>query len=306
MSAKKTFILVHVLIISFFGTFIYFRFIMNAKETAPKAVSLAEVVSKSSMADVLGAENMRVTNSEGKNTQVEQKSISTKGLSARPKVNLQKASVIEEKADIVTQEIITRDEKVASAPLPLSLNLDIPFYTQAPFSNWDNPWQEACEEASVLLIANAYYDHNWTREQFNDQILKLVEWEKKRFGDYKHTSVEQTAEILADYLGLKTVIVENPSYEDIMKTLNKGHLIVMTFAGKKIGNPNYKNGGPVYHAMVVKGYKEGKKVITHDVGTRKGENYVYRWSVLQNALHDWAEPIESGEKRMIEVLPPSL
>ena len=85
----------------------------------------------------------------------------------------------------------------------------------------------------------------------------------------------------------------------------------MTFEGKVIGNPNYKNGGPVYHAMVIKGYEDKtadpgsvQKIITHDVGTRKGEDYVYKWSTLQNALHDWNEPMKNGAKRMLEVLPP--
>lgn len=192
---------------------------------------------------------------------------------------------------------------VSEKDLPAELNLKAVFYAQAPFANWDLPWQEACEEASVLLVANEYFGHNWSREQFNDEILKLVEWQKDRFGDYIHTSVDQTAEILEDYLRLETVIYENPSFEDVQKVINDGHFIIMTFAGKQLYNPNFKNGGPVYHAVLVKGYKEGK-LITHDVGTKNGENYVYTWVVALNALHDYAEPIESGAKRMIEVLPP--
>jgi len=179
------------------------------------------------------------------------------------------------------------------------------FYPQAPFGNWDMPWQEACEEASVLLVANEYKSENWTAEEFNDQILKLVEWEKKTFGDYKHTTVKETARILNEYLGLKTLIYENPTYEDVRKIIARGHFVVMTFDGKKIGNPFYKNGGPVYHAMVIKGYKSGVKVITADVGTRRGEDYVYPWETLQNALHDYAVPMSDGAKRMIEVIPPA-
>lgn len=191
-----------------------------------------------------------------------------------------------------------------SQKLPKELNFDMPFYSQAPFGNWDYPWQEACEEASILLIANVYQQKNWTAEQFNNEILKLVEWEKKRFGSYEHTDVQQTAAMLKEYFGLKSIIHDNPTFEDVQEVLNKGHLVVMTFAGKKLHNPNYTNGGPNYHAMVIKGYKQGNKIITEDVGTRRGENYVYSWDVIQNSLHDYAEPIENGAKRMIEVLPP--
>jgi len=190
--------------------------------------------------------------------------------------------------------------------LPAELNLKMTFYPQAPFGNWDLPWQETCEEASVLLVANEYFHHDWTAEQFNDELLKLVEWEKTTFGDYKHTNDNQTAKILNDYLGLKTVIHENPTFEDVQKVIAKGHFIVMTFAGKHLGNPFYKNGGPNYHAMVIKGYEEGEKIITSDVGTKRGENYVYSWATLDNALHDYAEPIEDGAKRMIEVIPPDV
>ena len=112
--------------------------------------------------------------------------------------------------------------------------------------------------------------------------------------------------MLDEYLGLESIVHENPSLDDIKGVLARGHLIVMTFAGKELGNPNYTNGGPVYHAMVIKGYKEGNKVIVHDVGTRRGEDYVYSWDVIDRAMRDWAEPISTGKKRMIEVLPPTI
>lgn len=187
---------------------------------------------------------------------------------------------------------------------PDELNLKAAFFPQAPFADWDYPWQEACEEASVLLAANEYYGHDWSREEFRDQILDLVDYEMDQFGDYEHTSVDQTAKILEDYLGLETVIHENPGLDDIKEVLADGHFIIMTFAGKELGNPFFKNGGPVYHAVLVKGYKKDNKIIVHDVGTRNGEDYVYSWNVIENALHDYAEPIDDGAKRMIEVLPP--
>ena len=193
---------------------------------------------------------------------------------------------------------------IEEVEIPEELNLKVPFYSQAPFSNWDYPWQEACEEASILLAANEYFDHNWSREEFNEEILKLVEWEKERFGYYEHTSVGEIVETLKEYLKLDAVIHEDPSFEDVQRILVQGHLIVMTFAGKELGNPNYTNGGPVYHAMLIKGYKEGK-IITHDVGTRRGEDYVYSWETIYNSLHDYSEPISEGEKIMIEILPPT-
>lgn len=199
----------------------------------------------------------------------------------------------------------TSVEEKPPVPMRKELNLDAPFYSQAPYGNWDFPWQEACEEASILLAANAYFDHNWTRAEFNDQILKMVDWQEERFGTYLDTTVAETAEILTDYLDLQTITHEDPSYEDVVRILNKGHFIIMFFAGKELGNPYFTNGGPNYHVVLVKGYKEGQKIIVHDVGTKNGANYVYSWSTLQSAMHDFAVPIQKGEKRMLEVLPPA-
>ena len=204
----------------------------------------------------------------------------------------------------VIQEKVEGDSSENIKVLPEELNLEAPFYSQAPFADWAFPWQEACEEASILLAANVYQDHEWTREEFNEEILKMVDWQEQRFGTYLDTTASQVQEILTDYLHLDSIMHENPTFEDIQKILNEGHFIVMFFSGKQLDNPNFKNGGPLYHAVLIKGYKKNQRVITHDVGTRKGENYVYSWKTLQYAMHDFATPIESGAKRMLEILPP--
>lgn len=194
-----------------------------------------------------------------------------------------------------------------TSSFPTTLNITVPFYTQAPFSNWDYPWQEACEEASVALVANLYLEKNWTKEQFNEELLALVDWENEHFGTYRDTTAAETAEFMEANYGLKSILHEDPSFEDIQSILNEGHLIIAPFAGKLLGNPNFKNGGPLYHMLVIKGYDaEKEQIVTNDVGTRNGADYVYNWSVLQNAMHDWNdEDILLGAKRILEVLPPN-
>lgn len=189
--------------------------------------------------------------------------------------------------------------------LPESLNLDLPFYTQAPFSNWDYPWQETCEEASVLLVANAFKDLQLNRQDFNTELLRLVDWEKDTFGDYTHTTVAQTAQMMEENYGLKTQIHLKPSFEDLQGILAQGHLIIAPFDGKALNNPNFRNGGPRYHMLVIKGYDAAKnQVVTHDVGTRNGENYVYSWDTIADALHDWHdEDMSLGTPSFIEVYP---
>jgi hypothetical protein len=188
--------------------------------------------------------------------------------------------------------------------LPPETNIPASFYPQAPLGNWTAPWDETCEEASILLVANSYYNYNWTKEQFGSQILKMIDWEKQHLGVYIDTNTAQNAEILGDYLHLKTVIHLDPSFIEIKKILADGHMIIGSFAGKELGNPNFINGGPRYHVMVLKGYTANGNIIVDDVGTNKGANYIYDWSTLYNSLHDLSSPIELGAKKIIEVLPP--
>jgi hypothetical protein len=189
-------------------------------------------------------------------------------------------------------------------PVPASSNMTVPFYSQAPLGNWEPPWSDACEEASLLIAANYYYSYRWTAPEFADRILNLIEWEKEHLGVYIDTSTVQNAIILNDYLHLNVVFLENPSFYQVKKILSEGHLILMPVAGKELGNSNYINGGPTYHVLLLKGYS-GNKVITHDVGTSVGADYAYEWNTVANANHDLADPIDSGAKIMIEIIPPT-
>jgi hypothetical protein len=187
--------------------------------------------------------------------------------------------------------------------LPAEFNIDMTFYSQAPYGNWKQPWQDACEEASLLLVANTYNKYDWTRSQFNDQILKLVDWEVKTYGSYKENPADQIIQTLKDQFNLSSVVHTDPTLEDVQKILAQGHLIIIPLAGKEIGNPNFQNGGPTYHAIVIKGYTKDQKIITEDVGTSHGENYIYSWDTLQKANHDYIIPIDDGAKVIIEVVP---
>jgi hypothetical protein len=110
--------------------------------------------------------------------------------------------------------------------------------------------------------------------------------------------------ILREVYDLRAVIHDDPSLADVKGLLAKGHLLIGTFSGKELGNPYYSNGGPVYHALVVKGYTASDRIITNDVGTKRGADYVFRWTTLKQALRDYADPITNGAQQIIEVLPP--
>jgi hypothetical protein len=181
-----------------------------------------------------------------------------------------------------------------------SINLDIQFYSQAPYADWSMPYQEACEEASLILAYNFATDQTMTQEEFHQELLDLVAWETEYFGSYEHTTIAQTAEMLTQYYNFTDwEIIENPTIDDIKSELSAGNPIVAPFAGRLLGNPNYTGEGPYYHMMVLKGFDENF-IITNDVGTRKGKNYQYTYETILNALHDWDDAdITQGAKNIL-------
>jgi hypothetical protein len=36
--------------------------------------------------------------------------------------------------------------------LPVEKILEVPSTSQAPYSDWSEPWQNACEEAAILIV----------------------------------------------------------------------------------------------------------------------------------------------------------
>lgn len=198
-----------------------------------------------------------------------------------------------------TPEVSTNTEK-----LPAEFLLDVPFTTQAPFANWDFPYQEACEEASALTVHFFYEGKTFTKEIADKEILALVDFQNKTFGDYKDTTAQETADIIKEYWKYDRVdVLDDPSVEDIKLHVKSGRPVVIPASGKQLGNPNFRNGGPLYHMFVVTGW-DADEFITNDVGTRNGEHYRYSYATIMNAMHDWnGGDVANGAKRVIVVYP---
>jgi len=189
-----------------------------------------------------------------------------------------------------------------STVLPDSINLKIPFVSQAPFADWNMPYQEACEEAAAIMIHRYFTGENLTPKIMDEELLKLIDWENKIFGYYKDTTAAETARILSEYFGHEKVTVQYDfNMDDVRKEVAAGRPVILLAAGKLLGNPNFRNGGPVYHALVIKGYTKDK-IITNDPGTRNGADYLYDPSILMNAAHEWnAQNILQGRRAIVIV-----
>lgn len=213
--------------------------------------------------------------------------------------------------------------KIASStpPLPNTLNLPIPFTAQAPTGNWDQLHNEACEEAGAIMVAEYFKGNKNIQldpELVEGQISSLTLWQDQHFGYHLDTTAEETAQMIRGYYGLEAKVVSNYTLQNIKDELNSHHAVILPVNGRQIGNPNYKQPGPIYHMLVIRGYSDAALgvgaptgasehstiLITNDSGTRKGQNYPYTFETLYNAAADWdhnTNTIDQNKKVMIVV-----
>lgn len=184
------------------------------------------------------------------------------------------------------------------------VNLAIPFISQAPKKNWDASHEDFCEEASALMAQ--HYIRGTSIGSIDNQdteLFAIKDYEMKSFGYFESTDVNQTKQILTDYLHIPLVkIIENPSVEDIKKALASGKAVLLPAAGRLLGNPHFSGAGPLYHMLVIKGYTADGQFITNDPGTQFGKDYLYPTDRIMNAMHDWnGGKVMEGKKAIIVV-----
>lgn len=180
----------------------------------------------------------------------------------------------------------TNTNKTPPEPtLPKKFDAPVSFASQAPLGDWNLPYQEACEEASMIMAARYFKNEELDANIMDQEILKVVKWEEDN-GYPIDLTAGQTAEVLEKYFGLKASLNRTVSETEIKKNLVAGNLIIVPLAGRDIGNPFYHQPGPLYHMLLIRGFDEDE-FITNDPGTRRGEAYRYLYGDLLWAVHDW-------------------
>lgn len=223
---------------------------------------------------------------------------------------------ISPKIEKTRQYIEDISETIAPAPtvilesgLPNKHLIKTAFIPQAPEKNWDQPWQDACEEASLLTLKYFYLNKTPDVPTLVADYQQLFSFE----GDNKLShdiTIDNMSTISSQYLGLAPTIVENPTVEDIKKEIALDHPVIITANGKALfkENKNFRSGGPWYHSLVVLGYDDNlRKFIVHDVGTQYGAYFKYSYDLLLDSIHDFPssgkkEEIDNGAKRVLVLL----
>lgn len=186
--------------------------------------------------------------------------------------------------------------------IPSTFDIAVPFTSQAPHANWDDPYQEACEEAALIMVHRFLQGESGVLDvnDADQEILKLVQWETENGFD-QDVTIAELKDIAERYYGYRGTIEENVTPERIKELIAAGKPIIIPAAGRELGNPYFSGEGPFYHMLVIRGY-DRNEFITNDPGTRRGESYEYGYDQLIDAIHDWTgvkEETYLGAKRML-------
>ncbi len=188
---------------------------------------------------------------------------------------------------------------------PAEMNLAVPFMLQAPKQNWDMPYQEACEETSLLMVQQFLSGRTSdpTADESDRLILDLVAYEESQ-GDQPDVTLARIGQIANERYGFKPVIQALTSMDQVRNAVANGYPVILPASGKELNNPNFRNGGPPYHMFVVRGYLKDGTFLTNDPGTRKGKEYIYTENILFNAVHDWnGGDVPNGDKVVLVLMP---
>lgn len=180
--------------------------------------------------------------------------------------------------------------------IPSDALLAVPYTRQAPFSVWDALHEDACEEASFLMVKH-YLDGTPidSKQAIDNEIIAMVHYEEQN-GYGTSITLEQLATIAKNKYGMTGTVIKNATNDDMKREIASGKPIIIGAAGKILPNPYFKNGGPIYHMLVIKGFNS-KNFITNDPGTMKGDGFEYSFADLYNSIHDWDPTnIMNGQK----------
>lgn len=188
-------------------------------------------------------------------------------------------------------------------PIPPTLALSVPFTAQAPTANWDQLHNEACEEASAIMV-NAYFNEiaSLPASYVETKISELTKWQTDNYGYYLSISNNETVKMLTEVFDLKAELADI-SEDSIKRALTDGKLVILPANGQMLGNPNFKSPGPIYHMLVITGYNE-KGFITNDPGTRRGKDYFYTYKTLYESNGNWSHSdnaVDLTDKQIIIV-----
>ncbi len=167
-----------------------------------------------------------------------------------------------------------------------TLELPVPYLSQVPDGVWINPWANACEEASVLMV-NAFYENTEIKISEAKQTMQaMFAWENENFGKNFDTTAEEIGLLVAAKANFDTEIKTYPTLDEIKDQLRKKRPVIAMLDQYLLSQkPRQLNAS--YHVLVIIGFDDTKQeFIVNDPAetTRR-----YSYDRVMNALHDYDE-----------------
>ena len=197
----------------------------------------------------------------------------------------------------------------AIAALPSKFLIKTAFVPQSPQGNWSEPWQDACEEATILTAKYYYTSTIPTTPQIIDDLQSEFNYETSQ-GWTHDINVSQMSLLAQNLFHLKTKILNNPTLQELKTAISQSTPVVIPANGKTLfkENSHFNSGGPWYHNLIILGYDDTTdQFIVHDVGTKAGQYYRYSYQIILDSIHDFPnsgkkEDINQGAKRALVLL----
>jgi hypothetical protein len=192
--------------------------------------------------------------------------------------------------DVIAKTMLASIESASvKTLLPEKVYLEVPFFCQAPLQN-DDSWKihhASCEEAASLQAV--YYDKNIKEvnvHRVDSTLRAMIAWQEKHFGIHKDIHADSVKMLLMGYFGYASdeiKIVRKAKIADLKEAVAQGYPVIAPTYGRALHNPFYKQPGPEYHMVTIIGYTK-ERIITNDVGTKRGKDFSYDLDVFQQAM----------------------
>lgn len=172
-------------------------------------------------------------------------------------------------------------------------NLATPFVWEIPDGVWVKPWNNACEEASVVMVEQFYLGRRAPiipRLESKKLMAPLFPIEDRLFGGNADTNSTRTLKLINDFTSFDADIKLNPTAEEIKNELAAGHPVISLHYGYDLKNPlhRFRRGGSSYHMMVLTGFDDAKKIFyANDPEIKNGIDFPYDYATIMASLHDF-------------------
>jgi hypothetical protein len=199
---------------------------------------------------------------------------------------------------------MTIHSKDSIVSIPNKAYLDIPWFCQAPHENPDS-WKihkESCEEAALLMVLYHLTGRKKTdKDKIHAQLVDMIDWQMQTWGIHKDLHADSVKLLAMEYFGLADTdveIIRKATPDTLRSLLSRGFPVIVPTAGRMLGNPYFTPPGPLYHMVVVTGYTSDR-VITNDIGTKRGRDFSYPWDVFMKSMNH-----EGGDVIILKVHDP--